>query len=367
MSLHRLWAIIRKEFRHIQRDKRTLFLVTLSPAIMLIAFAYLFAFEVQSMRLGVWDADQSALSRQFIASLIADGKFSLAQNGTGYDALRGAMMRGEIHLGVVIPPDFEAKILAGAGASVQLISDGSDTIAAAGGVTRFRQRTSEFARRLTSTSSAPPIIVQAQAWYNRDLDSTFAMVPGLVPIVMVLPSLAIALAISRERELGSFETLITTPIRAFEYLLGKLIPYIVYGVVSASVAYALAIVWFQVPLRGPVPDLLAMTVLYLFASLGVTLFICGFIASQGTAMRVVMLMFFIPSFFLSGVTLPVDTKSGPGQFIAFLLPASHFVQITRGAFLKAMGIDQLAAQSLNLFLIGAVPFALGILTFRKRV
>jgi len=107
--------------------------------------------------------------------------------------------------------------------------------------------------------------------------------------------------------------------------------------------------------------------LYLFASLGVTLFICGFIASQGTAMRVVMLMFFIPSFFLSGVTLPVDTKSGPGQFIAFLLPASHFVQITRGAFLKAMGIDQLAAQSLNLFLIGAVPFALGILTFRKRV
>lgn len=367
MSIHRLWAIIRKEFRHIQRDKRTLFLVTLSPAIMLIAFAYLFAFEVQGVRLGVWDLDQSALARQFIASITADGKLAVTQRVSGYDAIRQAMMRGEIHLGIVIPPDFEAKITRGDSAPIQVIVDSSDAIAAAGGLTQFRTRAIEFGRQLAGARGNPPISVQAQVWYNRELDSTFAMVPGLVPIVMILPSLAIALAITREKELGSFETLITTPIHSFEYLAGKLIPYIAFGLISSSIAYLFAIIWFRVPLRGPALDLLAMTILYLFASLGLTLFICGFLTSQGTAMRVVLLLFFIPSFFMAGVILPVDTKSGPSQVVSMFLPTTHFVQITRGAFLKGLGLGDLASQAFALLLIGLIPFLLSVFAFRKKV
>ena len=367
MSFYRLWAILRKEFRHIRRDKRTLFLVTLSPSIMLFTFAYLFAFEAEQVRLGVWDSDQSALSRRYIASLTSDAKLTVTANPTSYAAIYDAIRRGDIQLGVIVPPNFQAKLNAGEISPVQIIMDGSDAITARQGLVRFQQRTADFSRQVAASAPAAMIVVQDQAWYNRSLKSTYSMVPGLIPIVLILPSLAIALALTREKELGSFETLITTPIRSIEYLLGKLIPYITFGLISAIFATLVAILWFQVPLRGPIPDLIIMTILYLFAALGMSLFISGLLVSQGTAMRVILLIFFVPSFFLTGVTLPVDIRSGSGQLVSFFLPATHFVQITRGVFLKEMGISQLATQALYLTAIGAVSFTLGLLTFRKQV
>jgi ABC-type multidrug transport system permease subunit len=193
------------------------------------------------------------------------------------------------------------------------------------------------------------------------------MAPALVPIVMILPSLAIALALTREKELGSFETLITAPIRPLEYLLGKLIPYLTYGLVGATLAMLLAVLWFKVPIRGSVFDLAVLTLCYLFASLGVTLFICGFLSSQGTAMRVILLLFFIPSFFLSGVILPVDAQSGFGRIVSMILPSTYYVEITRGVFLKGLDLDQLATPALHLIAIGALPFLAGLLAFRKQV
>ncbi len=369
MSFFRLWAILRKEFRHIHRDKRTLFLVTLSPALMLFTFAYLFALEAQQVRIGVWDLDRSALSRQYIASITANNKLTVQARPTSYDAIYDELMRGTIHLGVVIPPNFESMLNSGQRAPVQVVLDGSDALTARQGLVRFQTQTAEFAQSLASTDTAfgTTIVIQDQAWYNRDLKSTNSMVPGLIPIVMILPALAVALAVSRERELGSFETLITTPIAAVEYLLGKLIPYVTYGLVSAGIAILLTIVWFQVPLHGPASDLVLMTVIYLFALLGESLFISGLMNSQGTAMRVILLIFFIPSFFLSGIIIPIDTNSGIGQLFSFLLPASYFVQITRGVFLKDMGIVALAPQVLYLILLGTISFVLGVVTFRKQV
>ena len=369
MSIHRLWAIVRKEFRHIWRDKRTLFLVTLSPAIMLLTFSYLFGMQVTRVRLGVWDQDQSPLSRRFIAALTADGKFVVTATPGNYDAVRQAMMRGDINLGVVIPPNFQQKIFAGERAPLQAIADGSDAISLSRILATFRERVAEFnpqASPEVSTLNAP-ITLNIQAWYNRDLDSMIAMVPGLIPVVLILHSLAIALAITREKELGSFETLAATPIRALEYLVGKLLPYIAYGLISAFVAIALAMVWFGVPLRGSPVTLIAFTILYLFASLGESMLISSFLANQGTAMRVVLLLFFIPSFFLTGVILPVDSRSTISQFVSSLLPATHFVTVTRGIFLKASGVEQLLAQGAALFLLGLVPFVLSLIAFRKQV
>jgi ABC-2 type transport system permease protein len=193
------------------------------------------------------------------------------------------------------------------------------------------------------------------------------MVPGLLPIALILPTLAIALAITREKELGSFETLATTPIRAVEYLLGKLIPYIVFGLISASIAIALAIFWFGVPLRGGLIDLVVLTALYLFATLGETLLISSFLTSQGTAMRVILLIFFIPSFFMAGIILPIDTRSGAAQISSFLLPATQFVQATRGIFLKSMGIVELIVPVMFLSGLGLVPFLLSLRMFKKQV
>jgi ABC-2 type transport system permease protein len=359
--------MLRKEFRHIWRDKRTLFLVTLSPAIMLFTFAYLFAFEVQNVRLGVWDMDQTALSRRLIASITSDGKFQRTETLGDYAAVRAALMRGDIHLAVVIPPDFQAKFTAGELAPIQVIADGSDSVTASQTIARFRQRVVDLQIADTGARAGPLISVQTQAWYNRELDSKFSMVPGLIPIVLILPALAIALAVTREKELGSFETLATTPIRAAEYLLGKLLPYIAFGLVSAGVAVALALTWFRVPLRGSPIDLIVLTTLYLFASLGETLLISSFLTSQGTAMRVILLIFFIPSFFMAGVVLPIDTRSGIAQIASFFLPATQYVQMTRGVFLKALDIPALFFPALYLVLLGAIPTALSVLRFKKQV
>lgn len=369
MSLHRLWTIIRKELRHIFRDKRILFLVTLSPAIMLLTFSYLFALEIQQTRLGVWDADQTPLSRQFIATLTADRKFVVTAPLSNYDGLREALRRGQVDVGLVIPPDFEAKLVAGERAPVQAVADGSDAIVVLRSLGNLRERTAAFDEQFAGgdSSQGATISVQTQAWYNPTLDNMLAMVPGLIPIVMILPSLAIALALAGEKELGSFETLAAAPIRPLEYLLGKLIPYLLYGLVSAGLAMLLAIVWFKVPLRGGVLDLGILTLAYLFASLGASLFICNFLSSQGTAMRVVLVIFFIPSFFLAGVILPVDSQSGAGQAASLLLPASYYVQITRGVFLKGLDLIQLSSPALALFALGAVPFLLSVLTFKKQV
>lgn len=369
MSLYRLWAVLRKEFRHIWRDRRILFLVTLSPAIMLLTFAYLFALEVSQVRLGVWDLDQSDLSRRYVQALVADGKFTVTSLPADYATLRAALMSGEISLGVVIPPGFETRRVAGEASPIQAIADGSDVVTSLAGLGRFRQRTAEFDQQVDGfgLNVSPKIVLQIQAWYNRDLDSMFGMVPALLAIVLILPSLAIALAVTRERELGSFETLIATPIHPIEYLLGKLIPYVTYGLISAFVALLVAVGWFRVPIRGPATDLLVLTLLYLLASLGESLLIASFLTSQGTAMRAILLIFLVPSIFLSGMILPVDARSIPSQVIAFLLPATHFVQVTRGLFLKAMGLNQLASQAGYLFAFGCASVFLCLVTFRKQV
>ncbi len=367
MSLHRLWAILRKEFRHIWRDKRTLFLVTLSPAIMLFTFAYLFALEVQKARLAVWDMDQTTLSRRLVTSLTADGKFIRSGNVAGYDHIYHELQSGAIHIALVIPPDFEARFLAGERVPLQAVTDGSDPVTTIQTIARLRLRLYEFTQRYGTTHEQPLISVETQAWYNRELNSKYSMVPGLLPIVLILPSLALALAITREKELGSFETLATTPIRAAEYLVGKLLPYVAFGLFSALVAIAVAIGWFHVPLRGSFFDLLVFILLYLFASLGETMFIASFLTSQGTAMRVILLIFFIPSFFITGIILPIDTRSGVAQVVSSFLPATQFVLMTRGVFLKAMDLPALWLQAVYLLGLGFVPLVLSWLMFRKQV
>jgi ABC-2 type transport system permease protein len=369
MSFSRLWAILRKEFRHIYRDKRTLFLVTLSPAIMLLTLSYLFALEVSKVKLGVWDLDQSATSRALVNTLTFDGKFVNVEALSSYDSIREALMRGDIKVALVIPSEMEADLIAGRHTPVQAIMDGTDSVTVASGLALLRTRITAFNAKIAvaGTQVQPPVTLNTQAWFNRELKSTLSMVPGLIPLVLIMPSLAMALAMTREKELGSFETLATTPVRGLEYLLGKLIPYITYGLISAAIAILLALVWFQVPLRGRMLDLVLFTFLYLFASLGMSVLISSFLANQGTAMRVVLFVFFVPSFFLAGIILPVDTRSGISQAVSFVLPATQFVQMTRGVFLKGLGVDDLVMPTLVLIILGTLTVLGSLLLFKKQV
>jgi ABC-type Na+ efflux pump permease subunit len=378
ISFHRLFAIAGKEVRHVVRDARTLFLVTIAPAFMLITLAYVFSFDVEHFDLIVLDQDKSDLSRQYLADLSSDGTFRIVAYIDHYKEIDAWLQAGRAHAALVIPPGTEASLRAYHPSPVQAILDGVDAIAASQALGQLYARTNAYAVTLLSThtdlsieASTPlrngVLDVRSQAWYNPPLKSLNSMVPGLIAVVMAMPALALALALTREKELGSLEALSATPVRGTEYLGGKMLAYVGLGLAGTLPVMAVAIVWFRVPFQGDLLVFLELTVCYFLASFGLSMMVANFAKSQQVAMLVVILSFFIPSFFLAGLILPVDTSSAGARLISSLLPATHFITICRGVFLKGLGITDLYAPACTLLAIGSVMVTLSLALFSKWV
>jgi ABC-type multidrug transport system permease subunit len=226
------------------------------------------------------------------------------------------------------------------------------------------QRISEWGQDYQRIHITQPVEMRALTLYNPDIKGRWSMTPALLAIAMILPSMSVALALAREKELGSFESLAATPVRATEYILGKLIPYIVFGIISASIAIAVAVLWFKVPMRGSYLDLAGFTIIYLWATLGISILISNFISNQSTALRAVLLLFLVPSFFLTGLIIPIDEKA---KLVSYSLPATHFIAINRGVFLKGLGWGPLGFHAFMLLTMGLLSTLFTILSFRKRV
>jgi ABC-type multidrug transport system permease subunit len=193
------------------------------------------------------------------------------------------------------------------------------------------------------------------------------MVPGLMAVVLSLPALALALAVAREKEVGTLEGLIATPARGSEFLAGKLVTYVLYGTLSGMLAWSVAVSWFHVPFRGSLWVFFLLTADYYFASMGLGLLVANFVRSQQAAMIAMLLVFFVPSFFLSGLALPVDPTSLRAQLTSISLPATHFINIGRALFLKGLGLADLQRHALTLALMGAVAAGLSLRLFKKRL
>jgi ABC-type multidrug transport system permease subunit len=192
------------------------------------------------------------------------------------------------------------------------------------------------------------------------------MVPGLMAVILCMPALAFALALAREKEMGSFESLIVTPVRGVEYLIGKLLAYEVGGVVSGVLALLVATAWFQVPLRGTVLDFLVLTAVYMLASTGISLVVASLVHNQQTAMFLILMIFFVPSFFLAGLLRPVSEEP-IARAVAYALPSTHFITISRGLFLKGLGLSALRVPALALLGIGLTCQAISLLLFDKKL
>jgi len=364
MSLRRLWAIMHKEFQHILRDRRMLLLVTISPAIMLMAFAYVFSFDLNPNKIAVYDQDRSSQSRNLIAALSHERNLIMVGEVARYDDLRTEMQGGKIKLGVVIPPGFGDDLIAGRRTAVLVLGDGSDPLNASTQMAILTNRITEWGEGYQKRDFPQPVELRSLTLYNPFIKGRWSMTPALLAIAMILPSMSVALALTREKELGSFESLAATPVRATEYILGKLIPYIIFGTISAGLAVAVAVLWFKIPMRGNYLDLTGFTLLYLWATLGISMLLANFINSQNTALRAVILLFLVPSFFLTGLIIPVDTKS---RLIAYSLPATHYVAINRSIFLKGLSWRPLGFHAFILLAMGLLSTLLTILSFRKRV
>ncbi len=368
MSLRRTTAIMRKEVLHIARDPRNLFLVTASPAFLLFLLSYIFSFELRQLNLAVLDQDHSPLSRRYLSSLTGDRDVVVACTVDRYDALLPLLMGGRADAALVIPAGFEAAIQRGLPVQVQAVVDGADPFSARQALSALMARSAAFmAGSSGPLSGRVPVEVRTEVWYNAGLESLLSMVPGLMAIVLTMPTMALALALTREKESSTLEGLMATPVSGLEYIAGKLLSYIGTSLLSTVLAWLVAVAWFKVPFRGNLPAYLLLAGLYFLACMGITVVIASFVKSQQTAMFIVLIIFIVPSFFLAGLINPVSTESPGSLLTSYALPSTHFVQISRATFLKGSGPADLTQPALILLGMGLSALALGLGLFKKKV
>jgi ABC-2 type transport system permease protein len=368
MSARRLAAIMRKEILHIVRDPRNLFLVTVSPAFLLVLLAYVFSFEIKEFHLAVLDLDRTSLSRRYQASLTSIKDLNLAYTVDSYEEIDPLLLEGMVDVALVIPPGFAAEIRSGQGAQVQAIIDGTDPFAGSQAVNILSNLSAAFVASAGSPGPATarqPVEILTEAWYNPGLLSLHSMVPGLLAIVLIMPTLALALALTREKETGTLEGLMATPVLGTEYLVGKLAAYVITGLVSALLALVVAVLWFQVPFRGRLDVYLLLAADYFLACMAAVVVVANFVKSQQTAMFIVLLVFIVPSFFLAGLITPVSTGSLFAILTSYVLPSTHFVEISRVVFLKGLGLAPMLQPALILLGMGLGALGLGLRSFRK--
>ena len=368
MFLRRTWAVARKELRHIGRNRLTLFLVTLSPAMLLFLLAYVFALNIDQADLAVLDLSRSPVSRDYLGRITASGALRLAADAASYQDIDRLLVAGAVDAALVIPPDFERQLASRASAPVQLVVDGSNPIIASQ-ITSIITHASGMASASLGpqAGAAPAFEVRSRIWYNDSLKSQVSMVPGLLGIVLSLPALALTLSLTREKEMGTLEGLLATPLEGLAYLTGKMGAYIITGLVGFLLGWLVAVAWFQVPFRGGMGLLIGFTVAYFLATMGISLLIASRIASQQTAMLLAMLIFFVPSFFLAGLIDPVDQQARVALALSLPLPATHYIAITRGIFLKGVGLETLLRPGLILLLMGFSALLISTLAFKKKL
>lgn len=370
MSIRRLLAVARKELRHITRDARTLFLVTVAPAFLLLTLSYVFSFDVNRAEIAVRDLDRTPLSRSLLASLTNDGNIVIVARVEREEEIEPLFIGSRADLVLTIPRGFAAQVQGeNAPAQVSCVIDGADAIATSQtlGLLESRVRNWGAGVRVRGRSGAfGGLAVSSRAWYNETLESLVSMVPGMVAIIMCMPTLALTLALTREVETGSFESLIAAPLRGTEYLLGKLLAYEGSGLVSVALAWLVATLWFHVPFRGNFLSFLVLTADYMVASMGISLVIASFAHNQQTAMFLILMIFFVPSFFIAGLITPVSTEPVT-RAIAYALPTTHFITICRGVFLKGLGLSALWKPASVLLGTGIVSQALSLALFDKKI
>ncbi len=373
--MRRLFALIGKEFIQMRRDRLTLAMMLLLPVIQLLIFGFAVNTDVKHLPTVVWDQARSRASREFLAAFASSQYFDLKYEASGYREVTSYLDSGRAKVGIIIPPDFSRKLKRGESASVQVIVDASDPMTASSALSTAQLLGQLFSFRLLAVRSPAvssslkeglPVDVRVRAWYNPDLLSSHFMVPGLLGVILTLATvLFTALAVVRERERGTLEQLLVTPVRPVELLLGKILPYMAVGLVMSTLALGAGVFVFQVPVRGSVGLLYLLSVLFMLACLGIGLFISTVARNQQQAMQMAFFVIF-PTILLSGFVFPREAMPKFFYYLGYLLPTTYFLQILRGIVLKGIGIEYLWDQVFCLLVFGLAVNTLSILRFRRR-
>lgn len=376
MNRQRLLTIMRKEFIQIRRDPPSLVIVFVMPVLMLLLFGYAVTTDVEHIPLAVFDSDRSQASHQLAQDLVNTGYFDLAYRAGSAEELKALLDGGKARAGLVIPAGYARSLRRGETATAQLLVDGSDPLVArtalsageiVGRVKSQELRLAALKREGLSLPAGPAVDLRIRAWYNPGLESMKFNIPGLIGLIMQNVTMMLtAFALVRERERGTLEQLMVTPIRGAELMIGKLIPYIIIAFIDMGLALGIGVLWFKVPVAGSIFLLLGLTLIFLVFALGLGMFFSTIARTQLQAMQMTML-FILPSVLLSGFIFPRESMPLPIQYLGNLIPLTYFLDILRGIMLKGTGIAYLWGD-----IVPLAAFGLGIITlaswrFRKRV
>ena len=376
MSLRHIWAITRKEFHHIVRDRSTLILVLFTPTMLLLLMAYALTVDVQHVPLAVLDYDRTPASSRFIQQITSGSDLDIATFATSRQQVETLLMEGRVKAAVIISPGFANDLQALKGLPLQVIIDGTEPQSGEFAVEHIASRAEAFVqaavtRQLQAQGVAlttlQPIDMRIQAWFNPSMKSRNAIIPGLISIVLGFPALSVALALAHEREHGTLEQLMATPVGRGELMVGKILPYIVVGLLNVILIPAFALAWFHVPFNGSFPLFIGLSAVFLFSVLSMGIVVGVFMRTQAAALALSFLVVFYPGFFLTGIFFPLASMPAEMRLEAMSLPGTHYAIITRGLFLQGVGLDVLWPYAVMMIFLGVAFTGVAALFFRKKL
>lgn len=365
----RIRQMVIKEFIHVFRDKRMKAIVFVTPIMQLLAFGYAVTTDVDRIAVAVYDLDRSGESRELIRNFEASGYFRINYFAETPNDIQNLLDRGRVTMAVQISRGFSSDIKKRQQTAVQILIDGTDSNTATVAMDYANKIVLKYARGINAAQffSYPAIDVRTRAWYNPDLKSRNYNVPGVIAIVIMLTCLLLtSMAVVREREIGTIEQLMVTPLRPLELMLGKTIPFAIIGFLDMALVTGAAVLKFDIPIKGSLLLLPLSTAIYLLSVLGIGLFISTIARTQQQALMATFL-FYIPAVLLSGFMFPIENMPELIQYVTYLNPLRYFLVVIRGLFLKGNGPEILWPQLAPLFALGVTVLTLSSLRFRKRL
>jgi len=370
----RIFSVIRKEFQQIWRDPRTLAMIIIIPIMELFLLGYAATTDVGNISMAVWDQSKTTESRALLDAFRAADYFILDYYVGSADEYQALIESGDTRVALVIPPDYDRRLIDG-NAQVLMVLDGSDASVGSTALSTARLVGQAYSteimgeQTLLSGRSAPsaPVEVRTQVWYNPDLDSAYFNIPGVIGMILsFITSILTATTIVRERERGTIEQLIVTPIRSWELIVGKLLPYVILGFIETFEILLIGHWWFGVPIRGSAALIIITSGLFLMSSLGIGLFASTMANTQQEAMMTVM-MFNLPMIFLSGFFFPIAAMPKFLQIVSLAIPLRYYLIIIRALLIKGVGIVAIQNEVIALVIFGIVIMGAASLRFRKRL
>ena len=370
--MSRVALLIWKELIELRQDPRLFGIVVIAPIVQLFMLGYAATTDIRDVPVVVADGDRSAASRDLVARFEASPNFSVVGIVTGVNEIDAYLERGRAWMALSIPAGYGEALGAGQPQVVQVIADGSDANSTNIGLGYAANLIAGYAEEVAiegrgATGPASGIEPRVRVWFNPRLESRDFMIPGVLAMLLLMVTTNLsAMGIVREKELGTLEQLNVTPLRRWELILGKLLPYGLVGMVDVVLVLGVALLWFQIPLRGSVWLLFALTLVFLLSTLGLGLFVSTISSTQQQAMMTTIFFFLMPMIYLSGFVFPIENMPAVIRAVTYLIPLRYFLVILRSIFLKGVGLETLWPEALALTAWGVGILALAIARSTKR-